>query len=83
VTLDTAPVHLASTAGTADVALYGPGDATMWAPLGVPYRAVVGDSPCLGCKSARCFQERHYCMEAITPAAVVEAAAGLWEGAGP
>jgi ADP-heptose:LPS heptosyltransferase len=83
VTLDTAPVHLASTAGTAVVALYGPGDATMWAPLGVPYRAVVGDSPCLGCKSARCFQERHYCMEAITPAAVVEAAAGLWEGAGP
>jgi ADP-heptose:LPS heptosyltransferase len=82
VTLDTAPVHLASTAGTPVVALYGPGDATMWAPLGVPYRAVVGDSPCLGCKSARCFQERHYCMEAITPAAVVEAAAGFLEGAG-
>ncbi len=82
VTLDTAPVHLASTAGTPVVALYGPGDAAMWAPLGVPYRAVVGDSPCLGCKSARCFQERHYCMEAITPAAVVEAAAELLEGVG-
>jgi ADP-heptose:LPS heptosyltransferase len=80
ITIDTAPVHLASTAGTPVVALYGPGDAAMWAPLGVPYRAVAGDSPCLGCKSARCFQDRHYCMDAITPAAVVEAGLVLLEG---
>lgn len=80
VTLDTAPVHIASTMGTPVVALYGPGDAAMWAPLGVPHRAVVGDAPCRGCKSARCFQDRHYCMEAITPGAVVKAAAELLEG---
>jgi len=81
ITLDTAPVHIAATMGTPVVALYGPGDATMWSPLGVPYRAVVGDSPCLGCKSPRCFQDRHYCMEAITPAAVTRAAADLLAGA--
>jgi ADP-heptose:LPS heptosyltransferase len=81
ITLDTAPVHIAATMGTPVVALYGPGDATMWSPLGVPYRAVVGDSPCLGCKSPRCFQDRHYCMEAIAPAAVTRAAADLLAGA--
>jgi ADP-heptose:LPS heptosyltransferase len=80
ITLDTAPVHIASTMGTPVVALYGPGDEKMWAPLGVPYRAVVGDAPCRGCKTARCFQDRHYCMEAITPAAVVAAATELIEG---
>lgn len=80
VTLDTAPVHIASTMGTPVVALYGPGDETMWAPLGVPHRAVAGDAPCRGCKSASCFQDRHYCMEAITPGAVVGAAAELLEG---
>jgi ADP-heptose:LPS heptosyltransferase len=81
ITLDTAPVHIAATMGTPVVALYGPGDATMWSPLGVPYRAIVGDSPCLGCKSPRCFQDRHYCMEAITAAAVTRAAAELLAGA--
>jgi len=81
ITLDTAPVHIAATMGTPVVALYGPGDATMWSPLGVPYRAIIGDSPCLGCKSPRCFQDRHYCMEAITPAAVTAAAAELLTGA--
>jgi len=80
ITLDTAPVHIASTMGTPVVALYGPGDATMWAPLGVPHRTVVGDARCRGCKSARCFQDRHYCMEAVTPAAVVAAATELMEG---
>ncbi len=80
VTLDTAPVHIASTMGTPVVALYGPGDETMWAPLGVPHRAVAGETPCRGCKSASCFQDRHYCMEAITPGAVIEAAAELLEG---
>ncbi|NIT37389.1 MAG: hypothetical protein GTN49_12985 [candidate division Zixibacteria bacterium] len=81
ITLDTAPVHIAATMGTPVVALYGPGDATMWSPLGVPYRAVVGDAPCFGCKSPRCFQDRHYCMEAITSAAVTAAAAELLAGA--
>jgi ADP-heptose:LPS heptosyltransferase len=80
ITLDTAPVHIASTMGTPVVALYGPGDERMWAPLGVPYRTVVGDSPCRGCKTAHCFQDRHYCMEAITPAAVLVAATDLPEG---
>jgi ADP-heptose:LPS heptosyltransferase len=77
ISLDTAPVHIAATMGTPVVALYGPGDASMWRPLGVPYRAVEGEAPCRGCKSARCFQDKHYCMEAITPRAVVEAAADL------
>jgi ADP-heptose:LPS heptosyltransferase len=77
VSLDTAPVHIAATMGTPVVALYGPGDASMWRPLGVPYRAVEAEAPCRGCKSARCFQDKHYCMEAITPRAVVEAATEL------
>jgi ADP-heptose:LPS heptosyltransferase len=80
VSLDTAPVHIASTVGTPVVALYGPGDATMWAPVGVPHRLVQDEeAPCRGCKAARCFQDRHYCMEAITPAAVSEAATELLE----
>jgi len=77
ISLDTAPVHVAATMGTPVVALYGPGDPTMWRPLGVPHRVVAAEAPCRGCKSARCFQDRHYCMEAITPPAVVEAAAEL------
>ncbi|UCH78173.1 MAG: glycosyltransferase family 9 protein [Candidatus Coatesbacteria bacterium] len=81
VSLDTAPVHVASTMGTPVVALYGPGEATMWAPVGVPHRLVQDEeAPCRGCKAARCFQDRHYCMEAITPAAVSEAATELLEG---
>jgi ADP-heptose:LPS heptosyltransferase len=77
VSLDTAPVHIAATMGTPVVALYGPGDPTMWRPLGVPHRVVAADAPCRGCKAARCFQDRHYCMEAIKPGAVVEAATEL------
>jgi ADP-heptose:LPS heptosyltransferase len=79
VSLDTAMVHIAATAGTPVVGLYGPGDAAMWAPLGVPYRAVVGETPCRECKAARCFQDRRYCMEAITPAMVTAAADALLE----
>ena len=77
ISLDTAMVHIAATAGTPVVGLYGPGDAAMWAPLGVPYRAVVGETPCRECKAARCFQDRRYCMEAITPAMVTAAAGAL------
>ncbi len=79
---DTAPVHIAATMGTPVVALYGPGDAEMWGPLGVPSRAIVGDALCRGCKSARCFQETHYCMAAITPAEVAEAVGELLAEAG-
>jgi ADP-heptose:LPS heptosyltransferase len=77
ISLDTAPVHIAATMGTPVVALYGPGDPTMWRPLGVPHRVVAAEAPCRGCKAARCFQDRHYCMEAITPGAVVGAATDL------
>jgi ADP-heptose:LPS heptosyltransferase len=77
ISLDTAPVHVAATMGTPVVALYGPGDAAMWRPLGVPHRLVTAEAPCRGCKSARCFQDRHYCMEAIAPGAVVAAAEEL------
>ena len=77
ISLDTGPVHVAATMGTPVVALYGPGDAAMWRPLGVPHRVVTADAPCRGCKSARCFHDRHYCMEAITPRAVIEAATEL------
>lgn len=81
ISLDTAPVHIASTMGTPVVALYGPGDPTMWRPRGVPYRVVAAEAPCRGCKSASCFQDSHYCMDAITPGAVVEAATELLRGA--
>jgi len=66
--------------GTPVVGLYGPGDGAMWRPLGVPGRVVAGESPCRGCKAARCFQDRHYCMEAIAPAAVAAAALDLLAG---
>ncbi|MGD8719293.1 MAG: glycosyltransferase family 9 protein [Candidatus Zixiibacteriota bacterium] len=77
VTVDTAPVHIASTMGTPVVALYGPGDETMWSPVGVPFRVVAGESPCRGCKAAACFQDRHYCMDSITADAAAEAATSL------
>ncbi len=77
VSLDTAPVHIAATMGTPVVGLYGPGDETMWAPRGVPARVLTGPTPCRGCKTARCFQDRHYCMEAIRAEAVVTAAEEL------
>jgi len=77
VSLDTALVHVAATMGTPVVGLYGPGDAAMWAPLGVPYRVITGETPCRECKTAACFQDRHYCMDAIGAEDVAAAAADL------
>lgn len=77
ISLDTALIHVAATMGTPVVGLYGPGDAAMWAPLGVPHRVLTGDTPCRECKAADCFQDRHYCMDAIEGAAVAAAAAEL------
>ena len=77
VAVDTAAVHIAATMGTPVVGLYGPGDETMWAPLGVPHRVIAGAAPCRVCKNPTCFQVRHYCMDAIAADDVANAALGL------
>lgn len=66
ITLDTSAGHIASLTGTPPVVLFGPGDETIWKPLGDRSVAVRGESPCSICKKPVCFQKVHHCMEAIS-----------------
>jgi len=66
ISVDTFAGHIASSLGVPLVVLFGPGDESIWKPVGPGKIAVVaGESPCRGCKRPNCFQQRHYCMEAI------------------
>jgi len=79
ISVDTFAGHSASALGRPLVVLFGPGDEGIWKPAGIwkpmsirkpvgrgKIAVVAGDCPCRGCKRPRCFQGKHYCMEAIT-----------------
>jgi heptosyltransferase-3 len=52
---DTAPMHLASAAGTPVLAWFGPSDERVWGPWKVPHRIVASDAhPCRPCHVNGC-----------------------------
>lgn len=80
---NTGPAHLAAAAGTPVVSLFAPVvPAVRWAPWGVPV-ALLGDqeAACRGSRARVCPIPGHPCLASVSPAAVVEAAERLLEGA--
>jgi predicted lipopolysaccharide heptosyltransferase III len=71
VTVDSAPMHLASATGTPQVALFGPTNPFHWRPRRSPAAILVGDSP----EPLRHFQvpEPKWSMNRISTAAVIDA----------
>jgi len=71
--LDSGPMNLAVCLGKPVVALFGPGDSTMWYPYGSPESAIhhVEGFPCNPCKQVACEFPSHPCMSKISVDEVV------------
>jgi len=83
--VDTAPMHMAAAVGTPVVALFGPSDHRVWAPLGDKVRIIVKDRefPCLPCNRDGCNgTKKSRCLEVITVEEAVAAIDGLLRPAG-
>ena len=80
VAADTGPLHLAAALGRPVVALFGPKDPSIYAPLGSPRRIVRQDLPCSPCRKRSCAAP--LCMTAITVDEVLAAALGLLDETG-
>ncbi len=79
---NTAPAHLAAAVGTPVVSLFAPAvPAERCRPYGVPV-VLLGDqhAACRGTAARECPVPGHPCLGSITPAAVVDAVAGLTRG---
>jgi len=72
---DTGPLYIAAATGTPTVAVFGPTDATRLGPYGHGHARVWAHLKCAPCRRRHCRPLR--CMEAVTPDAVLAAAAGL------
>lgn len=80
VTNNTGPMHVAAALRTPVVALFAlTNPPEQWGPWGVPHRQLYRDVSCRLCYSRVC-PYTHDCLRGVTPAAVVEAAAGLLAG---
>ena len=74
IALDTAMAHYGWLTGTPLLQLFaGTADPERWGALGA-VRRFYFPVPCAPCRLRRCDQPRHFCMEGITVAEVVEAA---------
>jgi heptosyltransferase-3 len=82
---DSGLTHLAAAVGgPAVVALFGPTDPRVWAPLGPRLRILVGPCPQAPCAVGRritCPEPR--CLSALAPETVLAAAAALLSASGP
>nr|MBC7244822.1 glycosyltransferase family 9 protein [Chloroflexota bacterium] len=66
--------HLAAAVGTHVVAIFGPTDATVWAPRGASVRVVCAAVPCAPCTAEqRRSCPRQVCLEGVSVEAVLEA----------
>jgi len=82
VVANTGPAHLAAAVGTPVVSLFAPTvPAERWAPY-TTRRLVLGDQAvsCAGCRARDCPVDGHPCLDAVTPAEVVEAIDTLLTG---
>jgi heptosyltransferase-3 len=74
--VDSAPMHMAAALGTPLVALFGPSDYRVWAPLSPKARIIVKTDmfPCIPCHRDGCNgSKRSECLEVIQVAEVVQA----------
>ncbi len=72
-TPDTGPMHCAVAAGAKVVALMGPTDPVRHGPYNQPEHVVKSSMPCMPCYRRRCRAKGQSCMEALTPAMVMQA----------
>ncbi len=70
---DSGPMHLAASAGTPVVAAFGPSDARVYHPWGVPYRILEMELPCRPCDFVNCEQGENVCMTGIQPEQMAQA----------
>lgn len=73
---DTAPLHLAAGLGVPTIGLFGATSSSCWAPLGANQVALQG-AECVCSGHWRECQNNQPCLQAITPAAVLERAQGI------
>jgi ADP-heptose:LPS heptosyltransferase len=73
---NTGPLHLASSVGTAVVALYALTN-PQHTPWRVPHRLLHHDVPCKYCYRSICPEGHHDCLRKVPPEAVVEAVCSL------
>ncbi len=80
ITNDTGPRHIAIALGRKVVTLFGPNDPA-WTDTGYEDEVqIVGNTFCAPCAKHSCSQRNHFCMEAISSDAVLDAACGLLDG---
>ena len=79
VTGNTGPAHLAAAVGRPVVSVFPPTvPPSRWAPWGVPH-VLLGDPlvACAGCRARRCPHPLQWCLDDVTPEAVVAAVSRL------
>lgn len=72
ITGDTGPLHIAAALGTPTIALFGPTDPSVYAPLGKKSAILVNRLPCSFCHKTKCPKGDAYCIKSITPDKVVQ-----------
>jgi lipopolysaccharide heptosyltransferase I len=72
VTGDTGPLHIAAALGIPTVAIFGPTDPALHAPLGQQNAIVCNRLACSFCHKTNCAQGNAKCMSSILPEEVVE-----------
>lgn len=71
---DSGVSHLAAAMGTRVVAIFGPTDAAVWAPLGASVRVLRGEAPCAPCDEVqRRSCRKQACLETVMVEEVLEA----------
>jgi len=77
VTNDTGPMHVAAALGKRVVALFGPTEPARTGPYGQIENTLQLNLPCVPCMRSRCTYFKPFeCLRALSPAAVLQAAAG-------
>ena len=69
---DSGPMHLAAAVGTPTIGLYGPGDPTRFAPIGVACQTIQGTIECPPCVGTTCRFEKDGCMSEIRVTDVIQ-----------
>lgn len=74
ITNDSGPMHITAALGTPTVAVFGSTDTTLTGPLGRNVKVVTKNIDCSPCFRRECRYGHYKCLEAITPAEVLEKA---------
>jgi lipopolysaccharide heptosyltransferase I len=82
VTGDTGPLHIAAALGVPTVALFGPTDPEIYAPLGPQHAILFNKLACSFCHKVICPLGHGRCMLSITPEAVVQKVYSVAKGRG-